>query len=113
LAQTSGSDAGEIKAELVGGDAICQIRVSDNGVGLPAHERHRLTEPYVTTRTKGTGLGLAIVKKIVEDHGGTVTLDDAPVGSGALVTLTLAAAKNADTTSRPENTVHTPLRANA
>jgi two-component system, NtrC family, nitrogen regulation sensor histidine kinase NtrY len=51
-------------------------RVADNGVGLPPQHRHRLTEPYVTTRTKGTGLGLAIVKKILEDHGGDVTLAD-------------------------------------
>jgi two-component system nitrogen regulation sensor histidine kinase NtrY len=50
--------------------------VADNGVGLPPQHRHRLTEPYVTTRTKGTGLGLAIVKKILEDHGGDVTLAD-------------------------------------
>ena len=45
-------------------------RVEDNGKGLPTDDRDRLTEPYVTTRTKGTGLGLAIVKKIMEDHGG-------------------------------------------
>ncbi len=51
-------------------------RVADNGVGLPSQHRHRLTEPYVTTRAKGTGLGLAIVKKIVEDHGGEVALAD-------------------------------------
>jgi len=51
-------------------------RVADNGVGLPPQHRHRLTEPYVTTRAKGTGLGLAIVKKILEDHGGDVALLD-------------------------------------
>jgi two-component system nitrogen regulation sensor histidine kinase NtrY len=51
-------------------------RVADNGVGLPSQHRHRLTEPYVTTRAKGTGLGLAIVKKILEDHGGEVVLSD-------------------------------------
>ena len=39
-------------------------------MGLPAKDRDRLTEPYVTTREKGTGLGLAIVKRICEDHGG-------------------------------------------
>ncbi|WP_448187597.1 ATP-binding protein [Azospirillum sp. sgz301742] len=62
--------------------------VEDNGKGLPQEERHRLTEPYVTTRTKGTGLGLAIVKKIMEDHGGELTLDDRPEG-GARVALVI------------------------
>ncbi|WP_045390615.1 PAS domain-containing sensor histidine kinase [Falsirhodobacter sp. alg1] len=57
------------------------IRVADNGVGLPP-DRTRLFEPYVTTREKGTGLGLAIVKKIVEEHGGTLALTDAPVFEG-------------------------------
>jgi two-component system nitrogen regulation sensor histidine kinase NtrY len=52
------------------------ISVRDNGVGLPAENRHRLTEPYVTTRAKGTGLGLAIVRKILEDHGGELVLED-------------------------------------
>jgi two-component system, NtrC family, nitrogen regulation sensor histidine kinase NtrY len=58
-----------------GGRLIMSIR--DNGVGLPAENRHRLTEPYVTTRVKGTGLGLAIVRKILEDHGGELLLEDA------------------------------------
>jgi two-component system nitrogen regulation sensor histidine kinase NtrY len=62
------------------------VAVSDNGKGLPAEHRERLTEPYVTTRSKGTGLGLAIVKKIMEDHGGELILSDG-VESGATVTL--------------------------
>ena len=64
------------------------FRITDNGVGLPPEHRHRLTEPYVTTRVKGTGLGLAIVRKIMEDHGGDITLGDARSGVGAEVTLT-------------------------
>jgi two-component system nitrogen regulation sensor histidine kinase NtrY len=67
------------------------ISVTDNGVGLPKENRHRLTEPYMTTRVKGTGLGLAIVKRIMEEHQGRVVLDDAPKefdgGHGARVTL--------------------------
>ncbi|WP_119274200.1 sensor histidine kinase NtrY-like [Taklimakanibacter deserti] len=67
------------------------ISVTDNGVGLPKENRHRLTEPYMTTRAKGTGLGLAIVKRIMEEHQGRVVLDDAPAdfdgGHGARVTL--------------------------
>lgn len=53
------------------------IRIMDNGIGLP-EDRSRLFEPYVTTRDKGTGLGLPIVKKIIEEHGGTLILTDAP-----------------------------------
>jgi two-component system nitrogen regulation sensor histidine kinase NtrY len=53
------------------------IAIEDNGIGLP-EDRTRLFEPYVTTRDKGTGLGLPIVKKIVEEHGGTLALVDAP-----------------------------------
>ena len=53
------------------------IKITDNGIGLPK-DRSRLFEPYVTTREKGTGLGLSIVKKIIEEHGGELTLEDAP-----------------------------------
>lgn len=64
----------------VGGDS-CTISIADNGIGLPV-DRARLFEPYVTTRDKGTGLGLPIVKKIIEEHGGSLTLVDAPVFGG-------------------------------
>ena len=57
-------------------DAVA-IRICDNGVGLP-EDRGRLFEPYVTLKQGGTGLGLPIVKKIVEEHGGTLMLSDAP-----------------------------------
>ncbi|WP_306151148.1 PAS domain-containing sensor histidine kinase [Roseovarius sp. MMSF_3281] len=57
------------------------IRICDNGIGLP-EDRTRLFEPYVTTREKGTGLGLPIVKKIIEEHGGTLELTDAPAFDG-------------------------------
>ena len=69
------------------------IEVIDNGIGLPKQNRAKLLEPYVTTRAKGTGLGLAIVQKVVEQHGGTLALEDAPLTAtrtrGALVRMTL------------------------
>jgi len=70
-----------------------RITISDNGIGLP-EDRARLFEPYVTTRDEGTGLGLPIVKKIIEEHGGTLTLDDAApfrgqTHSGAMAVITL------------------------
>ena len=68
----------------------CHLEIIDNGIGLPAEISNRLTEPYVTTREKGTGLGLAIVAKIVEDHNGTLRIQDVSErGSGVVVTITI------------------------
>lgn len=84
---------GEIEVRLVPLPDRVAIEVIDNGIGLPKQNRAKLLEPYVTTRAKGTGLGLAIVQKVVEQHGGTLALEDAPVSNtrtrGALVRLTL------------------------
>ena len=71
----------EIRVTLEADDTQAVIRIMDNGTGLPP-DRARLFEPYVTTRAKGTGLGLPIVKKIIEEHGGTLALLDAPVFAG-------------------------------
>ncbi len=73
--------APEIRITLEADDTESVIRIMDNGTGLPP-DRARLFEPYVTTRDKGTGLGLSIVKKIIEEHGGTLALLDAPVFDG-------------------------------
>jgi two-component system nitrogen regulation sensor histidine kinase NtrY len=84
--QESGAPPGYAPAVRVALEALpdaALIRISDNGIGLP-EDRARLFEPYVTTRAKGTGLGLPIVKKIIEEHGGTLTLTDAdPFAPGA------------------------------
>jgi two-component system nitrogen regulation sensor histidine kinase NtrY len=71
----------EIHVSLTASEGHSLIRIADNGTGLPP-DRSRLFEPYVTTREKGTGLGLPIVKKIIEEHGGTLILTDAPVFAG-------------------------------
>jgi two-component system, NtrC family, nitrogen regulation sensor histidine kinase NtrY len=71
----------EIRIEMQADETEAVIRIMDNGIGLPP-DRARLFEPYVTTREKGTGLGLPIVKKIIEEHGGTLALLDAPVFEG-------------------------------
>ncbi len=79
--------AGRIRARIGVEQSRLEFRIEDNGVGLPAKDRDRLTEPYVTTREKGTGLGLAIVERVLEDHGGRLTLADAAEPPGALVCL--------------------------
>jgi two-component system nitrogen regulation sensor histidine kinase NtrY len=81
------------------GDDIV-IDVVDNGIGLPAENRSRLLEPYVTTREKGTGLGLAIVGRILEEHGGRIELHDAankiPGERGAWVRMRFATERTGD-----------------
>lgn len=69
-------------------DGRIVIDIVDNGKGLPADQRQKLLEPYMTTRDGGTGLGLAIVGKILEDHGGGIELLDRPDGArGARIKL--------------------------
>ena len=80
---------GKVMLAVQSDDDWVWIAVADDGIGLPDGDRSRLTEPYVTHKPKGTGLGLAIVKKIMEDHGGRVTLDDRPGGQGSIAVLAL------------------------
>ena len=84
---------GVISVRMQRKDQTMQIQIADNGIGLP-HDRSRLFEPYVITRDKGTGLGLPIVKKVIEEHGGSLRLDDSepfgdPARQGACVILDL------------------------
>jgi two-component system nitrogen regulation sensor histidine kinase NtrY len=77
---------------------LAHLAIADNGIGLP-EDRGRLFEPYVTTREKGTGLGLPIVKKIIEEHGGTLMLEDRADGErGAVARITLPLTAQPDQT---------------
>lgn len=64
------------------------LSVEDNGAGFTDSVLARAFEPYMTTKPKGTGLGLAIVKKIVEEHGGRITIENI-VNGGARVNIAL------------------------
>ena len=87
--------SGKIKILLSIQERFGSIVISDNGKGLPKENRHRLTEPYVTTREKGTGLGLAIVSKIIEDHRGIFRIEDGGLsGSGATATVKIPISNN-------------------
>jgi two-component system, NtrC family, nitrogen regulation sensor histidine kinase NtrY len=89
IAENGPGPAGRIAITVEAAGPVA-VTVEDNGKGLPQQGRERLTEPYVTTRSKGTGLGLAIVKKIMEDHHGELVLSDRAEG-GARVRLVFAA----------------------
>ena len=62
-----------------------ELRVEDNGPGIPASLLTEVFDPYVTSKTKGSGLGLAIVKKIVEEHGGMIRAVNRQVGGTCIV----------------------------
>jgi two-component system, NtrC family, nitrogen regulation sensor histidine kinase NtrY len=92
--------AGKITVEVGVRHNEAFIEVTDDGVGLPEDDiRQRLTEPYITTRSKGTGLGLAIVWKIIEDHRGRLDMEDAP-GGGAKVSFWFPMAEKSTDTSQ-------------
>ena len=81
----------EVRTELAG-DRV-RLAVSDNGGGFPEELMARIFEPYVTTKPRGTGLGLAIVKKIIDEHHGSVAIENRePRGASVSVLLPLAKA---------------------
>ncbi|HZM37322.1 MAG TPA: ATP-binding protein [Burkholderiales bacterium] len=86
------SPAIEVRTEL-DGDGV-RLAVSDNGGGFPEELMARIFEPYVTTKPRGTGLGLAIVKKIIDEHHGSVAIENRP-SRGASVSVLLPLAKAA------------------
>ncbi|MEI8384978.1 MAG: ATP-binding protein [Nitrosomonadaceae bacterium] len=77
------------------------LSVSDNGSGFPDEVRARAFEPYVTTKPKGTGLGLPIVKKIVEEHNGTIQIENT-LPHGARISITLPMTVESITATKTE-----------
>ncbi len=65
-----------------------KLEVEDSGAGIPAADVPHVFDPFFTTKPSGTGLGLALVHKIIEDHGGTITVRSVP-GSGTTFTVVL------------------------
>ena len=85
------SDGGQIRlsSRMSGRDRV-EVRVQDDGVGIPSAEIDRVFEPFFSTRRKGkgTGLGLSIVKNLVEQHRGSIAIES-ELGHGTTVLVTL------------------------
>jgi two-component system sensor histidine kinase HydH len=76
-----------VEAAIAPGGGL-RITVTDTGPGIPEKYRSKIFDPYFTTKTTGTGLGLAIVYKIIEAHGGSISIESAP-GGGTRFTVFL------------------------
>jgi signal transduction histidine kinase len=77
----------EIRTTAVESD-IVEISISDTGHGITAELKERLFLPYFSTKERGTGLGLAIVSRIIEEHQGTIRVEEnKPVGARFIVEL--------------------------
>jgi signal transduction histidine kinase len=81
--------------------AWIELLFADSGPGIPLSEKEKIFEPFFTTKEGGTGLGLAITRKIIEGHGGKITVESTP-GSGAVfhirLPVILAAARESNET---------------
>ncbi len=82
--------AGEIHIDLSYDkeEEKARIDLSDNGNGISPEHKMRLFEPYFSTKTHGTGLGLAIVNTIINDHRGSISVqDNHPKGTRFIIEL--------------------------
>ncbi|HXQ44661.1 MAG TPA: ATP-binding protein [Acidimicrobiales bacterium] len=84
-------DGGTLRIQASADDGCVVITVSDSGAGVDSTVLERVFDPFFTTKASGTGLGLAIVARIVEAHGGEVSLRNGEAG-GAVVTVRLPVA---------------------
>ncbi|MCM2359070.1 MAG: ATP-binding protein [Geobacteraceae bacterium] len=82
------SDGGALSVTATASGPYIVITVSDTGHGITAEHMERIFEPFFTTKARGTGLGLALCKKIVDEHGGKISVASEP-GKGTSVVINL------------------------
>ena len=85
-----GRDGGRIEASMSYEKDMVVVRIRDFGPGIPEAELPLVKKKFYkgSSKNRGTGIGLAVCDEIVDMHGGTLTLENAP-GGGTLVTIRL------------------------
>jgi signal transduction histidine kinase len=79
-----------IKTRFDDSNLSVRVELSDTGRGIDSAVMGKLFQPFFTTKSKGTGLGLAISKRLIEDHGGKISIEQNSAG-GATFIITLPA----------------------
>jgi hypothetical protein len=83
----------QVSTALIDSREAVEIAVADTGHGITSELKEKLFLPYFSTKGRGTGLGLAIVHRIVEDHQGTIRVEEnRPLGARFILELPLAPA---------------------
>lgn len=93
------SDSGIIivTTRLDPGGQVAEIKVADNGVGIPVENLEKIFDPFFTTKEQGTGLGLSVCHDIVTRHGGTIRAESEK-GRGTIVSVMLPIVSRVDST---------------
>jgi signal transduction histidine kinase len=79
-------DKGKVAVEFGRDDGFSSISVTDDGKGINKDDIDKIFEPYFSTKKLGIGLGLTITKRLVDEHGGTVTIESA-MGEKTVITI--------------------------
>ncbi len=87
--EAMGESGGELRVETQAAARDSQsgveIKISDTGPGIPPNLREEVFNPFVTMKKEGTGLGLSIVSKVIDEHHGSIRIEDAPGGGACFV----------------------------
>lgn len=84
-------DGGTLTVSATSAGDAAQITVTDTGLGMSDETRQNIFTPFFTAKARGIGLGLAVTKRVVEAHGGTITVESTP-SAGSSFTITVPAA---------------------
>jgi two-component system sensor histidine kinase HydH len=87
-AMTNGG--GELRVATQADGQRVRLTVSDTGMGMSSEQLKQVFEPFYTTKSQGLGLGMAYAQKIVEQHGGTVSIESHP-GAGTTIAIEIPA----------------------
>ena len=82
-------EGGRLSCDVRSRGGELRVEIRDTGAGVPEEARPHLFEPYFTTRSTGTGLGLAIARRVIEEVGGSISLESAETGPGTLALVVL------------------------